>query len=344
MTTNKPTDLVKDWPTFFRNMGVPEEALTGKHAECPLPGCHWKNGFRTAIKNKPGVWVCAGCSNSAYSNPLEFIKRFNDFSTYAEAANFIRNQLGGTAQVSPRPPVHKPDPATEKEAFEREVQKRAWIYDKLAIAVTEGDPVWKYLKRRIPELLEIPKEIRYMPKAQYWDKVDGVMKMLGEYPAMLVRGMDSEDRCVQLHTTFLTPDGFKAPVDNPKKVKTSIGSSSFCYRLSDLREDGVLGLAEGIETSTKCAVRFGHTVWACHSNTVLANFVLPEWVLHRLSKVIIYADNDGWRRRPDGTFWNPGVTKARELAERLRKVKLPSGQRLKVQISYTARIGDFVDV
>ncbi len=343
MNTIKPTDMVSDWPTFYRNMGVPDAALTGRHAECPLPGCN-RIGFRTAIKSKPGVWVCKHCSSSSYASPLEFIKRFMEFSSYKEAGNFIREQLGGAAQVVRRPQIQKPSVQDEKLAFEKEVRKRAWIYDKLAFPVTEGDPVWKYLKRRIPDLKKIPSEIRYMPNAQYWEQVDGVMRMLGEFPAMLVRGLDSEDRCVQLHTTYLTYDGQKAPVANPKKTKTSIGSSSFSYRLSDLREDGVLGVAEGIETSAKCENLFDHTVWACHSNTVLANFVLPEWVLHRITKLIIYADNDGWRMRNDNTPWNPGVSKARELADKMRQVVLPSGRKLKVQIAYRARVGDFADL
>ena len=338
----KPTDLVSDWMSFYSDIGVHSDILTGNHVDCPL--CNEPKGFRTNIKTKPGAYVCKHCTESRYRTALDFVMRFLGLDTYLAASDFIRKQCGNRVVLPKRTSVVATTSQSITEAeFENEVRKRQWIWDKFAQAVTEGDPVWKYLTRRIPGLTKIPSNIRYQPNAQYWEKIDGKMQMTGEHPAMLVRGMDAQGRCVQLHTTYLTFDGQKANVEHPKKTKTSIGSCSFCLRLTPMGEDGVLGLTEGIENGVKAEMIFGHPVWPCHSNTVLANFEIPEIYLATITKLIIYADNDGWRQRPGGGVWNPGITKARELADRMRKVRLPSGRYLKVLISYTGKKGDLVD-
>ena len=337
----KPTDLVSDWMNFYSDIGVAHDFLTGKHVKCPL--CDKPDGFRTNIKTKPGAYVCKHCTESRYRTPLDFVMRFLGLDTYREASDFIRKQLGNRIVHPVRAISPATKPAIVQSEFDKEVRKRQWIWETYSQEVKEGDPVWKYLNRRIPGLKHIPANIRYQPNAQYWDSVDGRMQMTGEYPAMLVRGMDAQGRCVQLHTTYLNFDGQKANVEHAKKTKTSIGSSSFCLRLSPMREDGVLGLTEGIENGVKAEMVFGHPVWPCHSNTVLANFEIPEDCLATITKLIIYADNDGWRQRPGGGVWNPGVSKARELADRMRKVKLPNGRYLKVLILYTSQKGDLVD-
>lgn len=338
----KPTDLVNDWMTFYSDMGVPHAVLTGKHVDCPL--CKKQGGFRTNIKTKPGVYVCKHCTESQYRTPLDFVMRFLKFDTYIEASEFIRKQLGNRVVHPVRNTVAvKTNSSISQSEFDREVGKRKWIWEKFAQPVKVGDPVWKYLTARIPGLQSIPSNIRYLPNAQYWEVVDEKMQMTGEHPAMLVRGFDAEGRCVQLHTTYLTFDGRKANVEHAKKTKTSIGASSYCFRLNPLQADGVLGLTEGIENAVKAEMVFGHPVWPCHSNTVLANFEIPKECLDSITKLIIYADNDGWRPRPGGGVWNPGITKARELADRMRKQKLPSGRYLKVLITYTGKQGDIVD-
>lgn len=335
----KPTDLVDDWMWFYSDMGVSSDALTGKHADCPL--CNHVNAFRTNIRKKPGVYVCKHCTSSSYATPLDFIKRFMGFSDYFEASNFIREkkQHGYSTAVRPQTLVQ---PVREQDFdFDKEVRKRAWIWEKLARPVTEGDPVWNYLKGRIPNLNEIPKNIRFMPDAQYWDKE--TRSMTGIHPAMLVRGFDKEGRCVQLHTTYLTAAGQKADVPNVKKIKTSIGASSFSYPLSELDQGDELALTEGLETGLAVEARFGYPVRACHSNTVLANFELPVDIVSRIRKLHIFADNDGWRVKADGVRWNPGVSKARELAERMRDIRGAEGKRIKVLIHYKSSIGDFAD-
>lgn len=338
---SKPTDLVSDWVSFYGTIGVDAEYLTGKHVDCPL--CGEKKGFRTNIRSRPGVYVCKHCTGSQYRTPLDFVMKFLDLATYKDASDFIKKQLGGNVTHQARPVNVVAKPAFDPAQFDREVQKREWIWEKCAVPVTEGDPVWKYLHTRIPGISSISSSIRYLPNAQYWEEVDGRMQMTGEHPAMLLKGLDAKGRCVQLHTTYLTYDGTKANVQHPKKTKTSIGSASFCLRLSPMGEDGVLGLTEGIENGVKAEFLFGHAVWPCHSNTVLANFEIPDEYLGKITKLIIYADNDGWRPKPGGGIWNPGVSKARELAERMRQVRLPNGKRLLVLIAYCGKKGDLVD-
>lgn len=335
------TNQVQDWVSFYTQIGVDQKALTGRHADCPL--CKNEACFRTNIPKRPGVYVCSKCTSSKYTTPLDFVKRFMDFDSYQEAAMFIYDRCSNGVKSPERKTQVLDSLELSADQFAKETAKRQWVWNTLAVPVSEGDPVWKYLHRRIPGLKRVPQNIRYQPKAQYWEKGDNGPVLMGEFPAMIVRGFNSKGQCVQLHTTFLTDDGKKAEVTNPKKVRTSIGSNSFAMRLSDIGDDGVLGLSEGIETGLAAENRFGHAVWACHSNTVLANFEVPEDLIDKISKLIIYADNDGWRLRQDGTRWNPGVSKARELAEKLRAQRQSSGKRLNVLVAYTSSIGDFAD-
>jgi hypothetical protein len=272
---------------------------------------------------------------------MDFIKRFLSLGDYFEVAGVIRKFLGNGAALpkqSIRPTSHAPSQLD----VDKEIAKRNWIFDKLAKPVVEGDPVWKYLNNRVPGL-KIPESVRYLPNADYWENSDAGPKLIGRFPAMIVRGFDPHDRCVQLHTTYLTYDGAKANVEYPKKTRTSLGVSSYCFRLSQIDETGVLGISEGIETAFAAELRFGHPVWSCHSNTVLANFEIPSSVLSKVSKLIIYSDNDGWRTRQDGTKWNPGLSKARELKQKLGVVRRPDGKVIPILIAYTATIGDFAD-
>lgn len=332
----KATDLVDDWMALFETIGVPSYCLERKgHSDCPI--CGTVKGFRTNITGKKdGTWVCKHCTSSSYKSGFDFVYMFLKCSSYSQAASEIYKVMENRGRVS-RPA--KPKVLNEtKIDFEAEVKKRTWLFQNCR-KVVEGDPVWRYLRRRVPGLESIPNAVRFMPEAQYWEEG----KLVSKHPAMVVAGYDSEGRVVQLHTTYLTPDGQKAPVRDPKKTKSSIGVNSFAFRLLEVGDDGVLGLSEGIETSLAAAVKFNHAVWACHSNTVLANFKVPSSLISCLKKIIIYADNDGWRQKPDGTRWNPGVTKARELAVRLRNEFKSQGIRIPVLIAYRASIGDFAD-
>jgi hypothetical protein len=131
---------------------------------------------------------------------------------------------------------------------------------------------------------------------------------------MLVRGFDPHGELVQLHKTFLTPDGFKADVPNPKKTDVGVGSNSFALRMGDPTQ-GELGICEGIETGlASMLLRPGIPVWACHSAGILANFVVPDHLRGVVKRVLIFSDCD---ERKNGR--RAGQEASAKVAASLRK-------------------------
>ena len=86
-----------------------------------------------------------------------------------------------------------------------------------------------------------------------------------------------------IHRTYLLDDGSgKAPPG--KKMLGAVAGGS--VRLSSLREDGHLGIAEGIETALSAETIFGIPTWAALSADGLRRWQWPEGV----NRVTIFAD------------------------------------------------------
>lgn len=105
------------------------------------------------------------------------------------------------------------------------------------------------------------------------------------HPAMIARVQDINGDTVAVHRTYLTKDGFKANVPNPKQVSGSLppGSAVRLYIPSEK-----LGIAEGIETAISAAQKFEIPVWAALSANGLECWIPPSDV----KEIIIFGDND----------------------------------------------------
>jgi hypothetical protein len=153
--------------------------------------------------------------------------------------------------------------------------------------LTVSCPAGVYLERRG---LVVPNtdSLRFMPKLEYWD--NGLM---GVFPSMLAAVTDSEGALVNVHRTYLTPDGNKASVPTVKKLCKSAGpmaGASIKIGQPAARPDGRfgLGVAEGIETAIAATILGGVPVWPCVSAHGLASFELPPSVHY----LYVFADND----------------------------------------------------
>jgi len=89
-----------------------------------------------------------------------------------------------------------------------------------------------------------------------------------------------------LHRTYLTVDGYKAAVANPRRQTPGSIARGAAVRLAAAFE--VLGIAEGIETALSAAVLFGVPCWAALNDALLATWIPPCGV----RRVIIFGDND----------------------------------------------------
>lgn len=154
-----------------------------------------------------------------------------------------------------------------------------------ARSLSPGDSATLYLKRRgMAGLWPLPESLRLHRGLEYWD--DG--EMLGIFPALLAPLVGPDGRMLALHRTYLTKDGRKADVPQPKKLTGAAGYlSGSCIPLHRPVR-GALGIAEGIETALAAWAGSGVPVVAAYSAGNLAAWRWPA----DLQRVVIFGDND----------------------------------------------------
>ncbi len=192
--------------------------------------------------------------------------------------------------------------AARREALEsaraREENSRVWKRT-VPLFRADGKPnpeareVWMYFRTRGLEGLEdaAPRDlamIRCAKALPYHDEEKGGAKRC--YPAMVCRVQAGDGTGVTLHRTYLL-QGRKAPVESPKKLMPSdhrVTSRSRYIRIGGDVADGVIGIAEGVETALSCYLATGLPVYSCVSATLLKEFE-PGAGVH---SVVVFADKD----------------------------------------------------
>lgn len=322
------------WPEILQRAGVdPSYLVNGRGGPCPFCG----GTDRYAWFNKRGgIYLCRKCTDYKYRSGMDFLMRHMNY-TFREAADYVREYFGVTGgegdlkivQRLAQTPAHRTADVDVEKSLRRMNRQLSE-----SRAVEEGDPVYSYLMRRVPGLVRVPEEIRFHPALEYWDppaKLGDPPILVGKFPAMLVRGFDARDRLVQLHKTYLTVDGFKAPVKNVKKTDVGVGSNSYALRIGIPGD--TLGVCEGVETGLASTVMRDIPVWPCHSSSILANFELPEIYRGVVRKLVIFTDSDPLKRGR-----RAGEEAAKALADKARRHGLRS------VIERPAKIGDFADL
>lgn len=163
------------------------------------------------------------------------------------------------------------------------------------LAVSDGDPVSLYLRRR-GLTGPVPEHLRLHPNLIYADGVDR-----STWPAMVAPLVGPDGYVVALHRTYLTPDGYKAPVPTVKKLTPAAGLLAGACIPLHAPCDGVIAIAEGIETAQAVHLASGLPTVAAYCAGNLAAFVWPEGV----KKLMIFADAD-----------EAGIKAARDLERR----------------------------
>jgi putative DNA primase/helicase len=129
--------------------------------------------------------------------------------------------------------------------------------------------------------------LRFHPALPYYDED---ANEVGKFPALVCAIRDKDGQLITLHRIYLTPTGKKARVPEPKKmmpVPDDLTVTGAAIRLGEPTE-GILGLAEGVETALS-AFRATHIpVWATVNANLMESFEVPEGV----HTVVIWADKD----------------------------------------------------
>tara|TARA_R110000824_G_scaffold31699_6_gene102825 strand:- start:21 stop:1367 length:1347 start_codon:yes stop_codon:yes gene_type:complete len=152
-----------------------------------------------------------------------------------------------------------------------------------------AEPARAYMAHRNLRIrgLNLSDHLRFEPKLQYRDE-DG--NLVGTFPALLAAIRDQNGELITLHRTYLTKNGKKARVPSPKKmmpVPDDLEVVGGAIRLGDV-QDGVVGVAEGMETALSVFRATGLSTWSCVSSSILQGFKPPKG-----TKVVVnWADKD----------------------------------------------------
>jgi putative DNA primase/helicase len=310
-------EQITDWRSALVFAGIPDEYLTGKGCPCPL--CGGTDRFTFDNKYGKGNWVCRKC-NGGHPRSASGVDLVMDYFgiDFLEAKKRLLGE--SSEQLLPKPipvsapampaPKKKPDPAYSSAKL-----NKLWNEAK---PVTRGDPVANYLEARLPGYMpdKYPSSLRYHPRLPYWEKVNGELKEVGCYPAMLAKLIGPDGKAVTIQKTYLDPKKpQKASVEMPKKTDfCQIGELVGAVIWLDAPVNGVMGIAEGIETALAAGLLNGVPTSAATTRAVLAGFVPPSDV----HTVYIFADWDS----VDEHGISAGMQAALDLAKRLKGMGL----------------------
>jgi putative DNA primase/helicase len=259
----KTTDAARNkWKGVLLQLEVDKKHLTGKHAPCPM--CGGKDRFRFLNSDGNGTWICNQCGAGAGMDLLMQAKGW-DFRTAAQAVDQVLGNVHNDAP--PKPPL-----ADDKR---RLMLRELW---KASVPVEPDCPVGWYLTNRVPGWANCP-DLRFAERAPIPGGAFG--------PAMLAMVRDCKtNNPVTIHRTFLTLDGRKADMANPRAIMPGDLPEAVSVHLAKAGE--VLGIAEGIETALAAQAKFGVPCHAAINAGFLAKWQPPEGV----RRVIVFGDCD----------------------------------------------------
>lgn len=249
------------WRSMLPALGVAAEHLTGKHGPCPV--CAGNDRFRFDDKDGRGTFICSNCGAGDGFKLLQLVRGW----TFPEAAREVEREAGIAPVEQPR---RGPSPDQVKQRM-RNIWKGS-----SGIAGVKATRLW--WERRIGVLPTCP-DLRGVDELYH-----GEAK--ARFPGMiaLVRGADGE--VVNMHRTYLTEAGAKAPVNPPRMVMPLEMPAGSAIRLAE-PANGRIGIAEGIETAAAATVLTGIPCWAALTAGNMAKWSPPEGLA-----VTIFADND----------------------------------------------------
>jgi putative DNA primase/helicase len=255
------------WPALLPMFGVDPKALTGRHAPCPI--CGGKDRFRFDNKEGRGTWLCSQCGAG---DGFDLIGRALGIA-FGDIAKRIDDMDPASVPVTAAP-----TPFDAKKSLD--AMHALW---RQTVARDYGDPIAAYLSGRGINLQPDQMQVRLTKAARYIE--DGEPPTT--WPAMVAKVSDRDGRGVNLHRTYLTHAGTKAPVPVPRKVMAGGLPDGCAVRLLPVIGN-TLGIAEGIETALSAAQIHSIPVWAALNANRLEVWSPPPGV----TRVVIFGDND----------------------------------------------------
>lgn len=185
----------------------------------------------------------------------------------------------------------------------------------------EAAPILKYFENRgirIPVGSRLLRNLRFLASEPYYDDDH---RMVGEFPCLIGAVLsparkDEKEALVTIHKTYLTLEGQKmCAYGTPKKLMAlpegkTINGCGITFG-DPSKSDGILCVAEGIETALSVAVATGYPTVATISANGMTTYEVPAGTKF----VAIFADRDKSET---------GQKAALKLKERLLELGVPS--------------------
>jgi phage/plasmid primase-like uncharacterized protein len=314
-------------------------AKAGRHVPCPVHG--GVDGFRLFKDwEETGGGICNTCGS--HRDGFSLLSWVNGWS-FRETLQAVADSLGIKQETNDRAaPKPRSKPAAPKVDLQAQRQESMAARSRLSsvylgampLDAPGAEPARAYLRGR--GLPHWPPMLRMHPGLR-WSGPNGETQ--GPFPTLLSLVCDVQGRGVTLHRTYLSEDGRKAPVQEPKKLMSRPADMSMRGASIQLCEPAgeLLGVAEGLETAIAVMLATGIPCWAAISSTLLPHFRPPPGV----RRVLVFADKDKpTQHHPEGV----GLEAARALVEALGEAGIPASIQLpKSDIPDGAKSVDWLD-
>lgn len=261
--------------------GLSRIQLSGKHGPCPI--CGGKDRYRWENYEGRGTWICNNCTGGRREDGANLLMRIKGWS-FSELASELEQSVG----------VAKRHIVTARTTSQSQISSMERIWHQ-AEAIGSDTIAAMYLQGRNIDMASYPSSLRFHPDLMH---ARARIKM----PALIARIDAPDGSMAQIHQTFLAEDGTKADVDPPRMLHRGSFCDGSAVRIG--KPNGVIGIAEGIETALSAALAHGHAVWAAVNAQMLLKWNHPTGTV----RVRIFGDNDA-------NF--TGQSKAYGLANRL---------------------------
>lgn len=251
--------LAGRWGDILPQVGVPAKVLTGRHQPCPM--CAGKDRFR--FDPVKGLYICNQCGGG---DGIALAMKINgwDFKT---AVGKIEPLIGNAKVVKPK----------ESTFDRRQALNGLW---KSSRPITPDTSAGRFLTMRTG-ITEYPSCLRAVDSMRHWDGEKATF-----WPGMIAMVTAPDDKPASLYRTYLTKDGLKAPVDEPRMMMPGQLVKGCAVRLAPPGE--TLGSGEGIESSIAAGLLHGVPVWATLGTGGLMAWEPPAGV----KRVVVFGDAD----------------------------------------------------
>jgi putative DNA primase/helicase len=255
------------WYGILPAIGIDRRFLVKKHGPCPM--CGGKDRWRFTDIDGLGTFYCNNCKGGS---GVGLVMLFTGLP-FMEAARRIERVIGESpAQAA------KPIRSERSEGANRDALNALWRSSR---PVRMDDPVDRWLNGRGVGMTAYPTCLRFGPRVRYSGPP------VSWHPAMLAMVTDSSGgKPVQIHRTYLTIDGLKAPVEKARMMCAGSLPASWAVRLT--APGPVMGIAEGLETAIAAMQMTGIPTWSALNAGGIEKFEPPP----ECQRLIVFGDND----------------------------------------------------